>query len=166
MRNYHLDSNILLGRLIGRHEEQTHCNHIIARLQNWARSSDVNIMISQAVLGEILVILRDKSPRDKIGDLFLELMNIIGRLDAKTPSAKKIDYQIALEIMQRDNRLENQPNDALIVAQVLNDPDSEKFFTTDRRILESRYLIEIEENLRNQNKRNRTLRFTDRISRT
>jgi len=166
MRNYHLDSNILLGKLIGRREVYSHCNHIIAQLQNLARSSDVSIIISQVVLGETLIVLHDRCPRDDIGNKILDLMDIIDRLGAETPSAKKRDYEVALEIMQNDNRLEHQPNDALIVAQALNDPDSEKFLTTDRNILESHYLIRIEGDLRGQNKRNRTLIFTDRVSRT
>lgn len=162
MRTYHLDSNILIGKLIGRSDEQRHCRSIVARLNKLAHNQDVNIIVSQIVIGETIVKLYDRCSQD-IENKISELLGIIRRWDAKTPPANREVYKIALKIIQNDNRLEYQPNDALIAAQALNDPYSERLITTDTIILESKYLVEIERELRNQGKRNTRLKFTDHV---
>ena len=65
------------------------------------------------------------------------------------------------ELRKRDERLD--ATDAMILAQVMADPDSKFFFTLDEKMSDNRVIEEYEKELRREGLRNEKLKITDHM---
>ena len=65
------------------------------------------------------------------------------------------------ELQKRDDRLD--PTDALIISQVLADPDSKFFFTHGKNTLDNKIITVYEFQMRKERQRNTQLKITDEL---
>lgn len=63
------------------------------------------------------------------------------------------------DLLEVDDQID--PNDALIVSQVLADPDSKFFFTNDTKMLDNQKILGYEYELRKTDRRNTRLKIID-----
>ena len=70
-------------------------------------------------------------------------------------------FDIMVALRDEDNSL--GATDIMILSHVLSDPDSKFFFTTDSKILENVVITDLEKRLRDEEKRNESLKIRDKF---
>jgi hypothetical protein len=106
-------------------------------------------------VGEIVNTMVQKEKEDKIRDL----LYLINDIRADTPPPNKIVIELSSRILNADDLFDT--TDAIIAAHAISDELSTRLLTTDTNMQNSRVLIELEEELRNEEKRRYKLRITD-----
>jgi len=127
------------------------------------RSSSFEAVIPQIVIGEaVSTILRDFSqPNDihnKLSKLYDELQPILNFRQCMPPISMLIVNQ-ANELKQKDGNLKD--TDAIIASHALLDPQSQRLLTSDTDLLNSRVVIQVEEELRGSGIRRQKLKVVD-----
>ena len=126
------------------------------------RSNAFEVFVPHTVLGEICgVIYRDFESdldrRDKMATLADAMSsNKIPWENVKPTNKDALDIVAALG---KDEWLDT--TDALILSQVLTDPDSKFFFTTDRIMLRNAAVVDLERALRGAGKRRAALKILE-----
>ncbi len=153
----HLDSPYLLS-LIKDEPGAREVKRMLYRL----RSNAFEVFVPHTVLGEICgVIYRDfesdRDRRDKMAALADAMgSNKIPWENAKPTNKDALDTVAALG---KDEWLDT--TDAPILSQVLTDPDSKFFFTTDRIMLRNAAVVDLERALRGAGKRRAALEILE-----
>ena len=155
----YLDSSYLIS-LIKDEDGARDVERMLYRL----RSNAFDVFVPHTVLGEICgVILRDfesdQDKRDKMA-MLVDVMssNKIPWKNAKPANKEAFGIMVALG---KDKWLDT--TDAMILSQVLSDPDSKFFFTTDHVILRNAVVIDLERTLRGEGERRAALTISDRF---
>lgn len=128
------------------------------------RGHGYHVLVPQTVLGEITAKIMEKS---RPGELLTNLQVYHGIL-----SQYGIDYTCLLGVSRdaprhmsylQENDVWLDPNDMLIVSQVLADPDSKFFFTADGKIRRSIAIRDYESRLRDAGDRNTKLKIRESL---
>lgn len=127
-QNYYLDTDILLYYFDETADLQEIAKTTINQIKsNQRHNSEINVKISQIVLGELLLAFYDKKCKaDDVIELLLTL-----KIDM--PNTDSEILNCALDLLREDQLL--QPNDALIVAHLLKDTSAKWLFTTDQILI-------------------------------
>ena len=131
-------------------------------------SNSYRVLVPQIILGEIVAKILDKSDADslrndlgKLGEIFFKYKISV---EECLPGTSKDTPRIMLDMQGLDERL--TPNDAMILSEVLADPDSKFFFTRDRVILASLKIKKYENSLFEDRSRNTRLKIRDDLQNT
>ena len=154
----YFDSHYLLEVVFeGEHKED-------AERLLYATSRDgFETLVPQTVLGEtVSKILTRGKDAPRLLDRLVRTLEKHG-IDARRclPPAPKRAFAIMEELRRMDDRLD--ATDAMILAQVLADPDSKFFFTLDEKMRDNYVVGKCEKELRRSGRRNTKLKITDRI---
>ena len=153
----YLDSSYLLS-LIKDEDGAREVRRMLYRL----RSNAFEVFVPHAVLGEIcVVIFRDfERGRDRRGKMGM-LVDVMGsnKIPWKNMRPASKDAFDIVAALVKDEWLDT--TDALILSQVLADPDSKFFFTTDRIMLRNAAVIDLEKALRGDGKRRAVLKILE-----
>lgn len=131
------------------------------RLFSRLNHSIYRVLLPQIMLGEIVAKILDKSDKGSLMDDFGRLCTIFFKygisVEKCLPGIGANVPRIMLDIQRLDERL--MPNDAMILSEVLADPDSKFFFTNDRDILMSLKIKQYERDLFESGSRNTRLKI-------
>lgn len=119
------------------------------------------VLVSQIVLGETLAVIvreHEQERQEIVEKLFCALDSYkIGKeciIPLKTEA-----FDIMVSLHQKDRRL--AATDIMMVAHALSDPQSKFLFTPDSKLVGNPNIIELENELRNNDKRNEQLYIKD-----
>ncbi len=134
-KRVYLDSNILLSSIVGRASERSSSGNIIKRLQ-----AHYDVVIPQIVIAEVFskILTDNNDSLLKLQNIRKTILNIINNPSTCIPNASKEVYELALEIIENDNRVDIC--DATIVAQAILDNEADILLTFDKKILRSGYI--------------------------
>ena len=141
-------------------EEDVACD--ARRLFYALRNRSYRVLVPQLVLGEISAKILEKTGADMLPDRlqkYASLFSDYGIDHSCLPGVGRHVPQCMSELQEIDGQID--PNDALIVSQVLADPDSKFFFTNDAKMLDNQRIREYESKLRGTNRRNTRLKIID-----
>lgn len=134
----YLDTNVLIGSIIGNHEEKCMYSSLIEDL---SKNHSLDVYIPQIVLGESLSIIIKKSEDDKINK---NIQNFSEKLHKLTdmrkecfPIIKPDIMEKAREIYKDDPNSEMDQNDFLILAHAICDNMACYLYTSDGQIHKS-----------------------------
>lgn len=137
---------------------------LLSQLDN----SSYCVLVPQIILGEIVAKILDKSDADnlrndlgKLGEIFFKHKISV---EECIPGASRDTPRIMLDIQGLDDRL--TPNDAMILSEVLADPDSKFFFTRDSDILENLKIKNCESSMFESGSRNTRLKIQGSLQNT
>ena len=136
---------------------------VARRLFSQLDNNTYRVIVPQIILGEIVAKILDKSGADSLrndlgtlGEIFFKHKISVEKC---IPGASMDAPHIMLDIQGLDDRL--TPNDAMILSEVLADPDSKFFFTGDSDILANLKIKEYESDLFESGSRNTRLKIRD-----
>ncbi len=122
----------------------------------------------QILLGEVVAKILDKSDADSLKNDLENLDEIFFKykisVEECIPGVGRDTPRIMLDIQDLDERL--TPNDAMILSEVLADPDSKFFFTRDSDILENLKIKNCENSMFEDGSRNTHLKIRDLLQNT
>lgn len=132
-------------------------------IKNRVSAKGLTIVIPQTIMGEaVSIILRNHSSDTReIGrktEMLCSEMLYFIEPDKCLPS---VEVALLEHMKYFVDICKLEPNDALILAHVMNDPESEIFVTSDTKVLTTPEIYQYEESLRDGGKRNRRLAITD-----
>lgn len=160
----YLDTYFLNALISKKQSEKTEARDEFKRLQSNPGSFDV--VIPQIVLGEAFsTILRDYGNDGDILDMLNELCKYLKEtVDVETclQSLTVKTLEKARMLMDNDEFLKD--TDAIIMAQVLLDPKSQRLLTHDSVLMKSRTIKDEEKRMRASGQRELELRVVDGIS--
>lgn len=152
VQTIYVDSCFVDAYLWGDRDMKQHTNRVFYRIKN---SSPAKVIIPFVIVGEIVNTMVQKEKEDKIRDL----LYLINDIRADTPPPNKIVIELSSHILNADDLFDT--TDAIIAAHAISDELSTRLLTTDTNMQNSRVLIELEEELRNEEKRRYKLRITE-----
>lgn len=152
VQTIYVDSCFVDAYLWGDRDMKQHTNRVFYRIKD---SSPVKVIIPFVSVGEIVNTMIQKGKEDKVGDL----LKFIKDMKADTPPPNKTVIEISSRILNADGLFDT--TDAIIAAHAISDEYSTRLLTTDTNMQNSRVLSELEEKLRNEEKRKHKLRITD-----
>ena len=158
----YLDTWVVRGLVAKKRAEQNEVERMVRRL----RYNVFEVVIPQIALGEAFaVIVRDY---DETREADRALCKIRKELSFLPLSAKKGMPPLTLEIVQKAQELQEadtylQDTDAIIAAQALLDPTSQRLLTHDKSLLRSSAIVNMEEKMRENGERSEELRVVDEI---
>ena len=121
------------------------------------------VLVPQIILGESVAKILAKSDADSLRNDLGKLCEIFFKhnisVEECLPGASRDAPRIMLDLQGTDERL--TPNDAMILSEVLADPDSKFFFTSDSDIMVSLKIKEYESDLFDSGFRNTRLKIRD-----
>ncbi|MEM3594690.1 MAG: hypothetical protein QXS27_08155 [Candidatus Jordarchaeaceae archaeon] len=135
----------------------------IQKIKNSLTNPQIHVKVPMIVVGELI----NNLIKNRIGkfseiirdpNLLLEVLVPIRDLNADLVPPSRESFNLVAKLLHADERLE--PTDSLILAQVICDPDSSHFLTTDGLILQSAKIKELMKSPEIENKRKRKLRIT------
>lgn len=134
-------------------------------LYNLKKNNTFEVFMPQAALGEIFAVAwRDCTSIQTRLDMTEKIVKVIEdegiRWESMT-TAKHDAFNIMVKLSEKDNELD--ATDIMIVAHVLSDPDSKFLFTNDNKLLGNTAILDLEEELRAEGKRNTDLKIKDNI---
>lgn len=115
------------------------------------------------VLGEVCgIVFRDfESDQDRRVKM-VKLVDIMTNNGIKYENIRPTEsdsFDVMVILSRKDKFLD--ATDVMILSHVLSDPDSKFFFTPDSKILENAVITNLEKRLRDEGKRNTTLKIYD-----
>ena len=128
------------------------------------RGRSYHILVLQTVLGEVTAKILEKSSPDELPDrlrIYHSLLLDCGIDYSCLPGIDRRAPRYMLGLQAVDDRLD--PNDALIVSQVLADPDSKFFFTADAEMRRNTAILDYESSLREKGDRNTRLKIRESL---
>ena len=153
----YIDSYYLLAVVFGRPNKAA-----AERLLYALSRGGFEILVPQTVLGETVSKILARDGHEGMLDRLDRTLQKYG-IDASRslPPATKRAFAIMEELRKRDERLD--ATDAMILAQVMADPDSKFLFTLDVKMTRSQAVATHEKELRRDGLRNEKLKITDRM---
>jgi predicted nucleic acid-binding protein len=137
-QNVYIDTDILMFYYDKKEDKRRAARSSIMQVErSLDENHEIKVKISQVVLGELMMhYCNGKCESEEIKNLFVKLN--IGNSDL--PSVSLEALACAKEILDVQRRI--NPNDALIVAQVLNDSLATWFLTTDTKLIGNKFIEE------------------------
>jgi predicted nucleic acid-binding protein len=164
----HLDASALICcihakvalKLQGKPEkdEVKYGNRLLYRLKEEKKNPEVSVVVSSEALGETLLKLLERYDKQDFIECTVALWDIFHDLELEYIPARKEANEIAIEIAKRDNLM--RFSDCQIAACALSDSDSVALVTTDKTLIESKVLTEVDKELREEGKRREKLNLT------
>jgi len=156
-----LDTSILLPFIDPNapEDQRKHSRTVLYDVGRFKYRHSVRVVVPQVVLGELFLKLEFISPE------VISAFNEIRRLVDEYPPITIETAKLALRLAEIDHFLEREFNDALILAQALNDPYCTYLITTESKIMRSSGLVEEAERLRREELRKVRLTITDSLKR-
>jgi hypothetical protein len=142
-QNVYVDTDILMFYFDRKDDKGRIARSSLAQVvKSIEENSEIKVKISQVVLGELMLhFCNGKCEPYKMKELLATLN--VGYSDM--PSAGLEALTCANEILDAQRQI--KPNDALIVAQVINDPLATWLLTTDGKFIGNRFIEEKMESL-------------------
>ncbi|MGI0027085.1 MAG: PIN domain-containing protein [Nitrosopumilaceae archaeon] len=121
------------------------------------------IVVPQVALGEVFAVIVKKytDPNEinnKLSKLCDDLFSVVNPKTCLSPISNEV-LNCAVELQKKDDQIKN--TDLMIIAHALTDPRSSRLLTSDRKMLDSSAIPEMELRLRTEGKREIELRVTD-----
>ncbi|MDE0267224.1 MAG: hypothetical protein OXK17_09500 [Thaumarchaeota archaeon] len=141
-------------------EEDVACD--ARRLFYSLQSRSYRVLVPQLVLGEINAKILEKTGVSELHDRFQKYASVFsdyGIDHSCLPGVGRHVSRCMSDLLEVDDQID--PNDALIVSQVLADPDSKFFFTNDTKMLDNQKILGYEYELRKTDRRNTRLKIID-----
>ena len=158
----YLDTSVLRDVVSRKHKARKNSKRLFARL----KSPVYEVKVPQAAVGEaVTTVMRDFETSEweqLVGRIMRELGNVADPATCFPPPDPTVAAK-ASEAMREVGNLTK--TDALIVAQAMLDPDSQKLITTDKLILKARWFAKEEKRMRNSGERSEHLRFSEDVQR-
>ena len=158
----YLDTSVLRDIVSRKYKKRNDSKRLFARLG----SAVYDVKVPQVVVGEaVTTVMRDFEPSEweqLVGRIMRELGNVSDPATCFPPP----DPEVAAKARESMNKVKGMTKtDALIVAQAMMDPESQKLVTTDELILDSEWLEKEERQMRGRGERSKRLRFSRDASR-
>ena len=158
----YLDTSVLRNIVSRKHKERNDSKRLFASL----KSAVYDVKVPQTVVGEaVTTVMRDFETSEweqLVGRIMREVANVADPATCFPPP----DPAVAAKASEAMREVKGMTKtDALIVAQALMDPKSQKLLTTDDLFLDSRWLEVEEARMRNSGERSMRLRFSKDLSR-
>ena len=158
----YLDTSVLRDIVSRKHKDRNASKRLFASLGY----AVYEVKVPQAAVGEaVTTVMRDFEPSEweqLVGRIMRELGNMSDPATCFPPP----DPAVAAKASEAMREVKGMTKtDALIVAQVMMDPESQKLITTDNSILYSQWLEEEEREMRGRGERSKCLRFSEDLSR-
>ena len=160
-QNIYIDTYFVQGYLWGKRDEEENIKPIFSKIKSSVKNPDINVKIPSIVVGEMINNLRNISDQDERGNIMYNFLNLLNDLEAEIIAPNKCSFGIAKSLIKQDDYLENHPSDVLIASCALCDRDSSHLLFRDSLFLESMTLEKIERDMRDEGKRNRSLKITE-----
>lgn len=153
----HIDASIIVAYLNFEERDQyAHGHRVVSRLSKEVKRGSVEVVVSSTALAEVLLWVAENPG---IRGTTSRLSELFGMLSPRVVWPSEEVCELAAEIRERDYRI--GPADSIITAQALLDPDSTRLLTTDREVIESKAIDEINERLTNEGERRRKLKISE-----
>ena len=134
------------------------------RLFEKIESGDYEVKVPQTVMGEaVTTVMRDYEPDDweaLVGRIMGEVAKVADPATCFPPPDPAVAAK-AQEAMQKVKGMTK--TDALIAAQALMDPESQRLATADRQLQSAKWLVEEENNMRKSGERSKHLKFDEDV---
>ncbi|MDE0267216.1 MAG: PIN domain-containing protein [Thaumarchaeota archaeon] len=155
----YVDTHYFLS-LIFEDDDASDVKRLFYKLQN----GSYRILVPQLVLGEITAKILGKSQSDELPDRLQKYHSLFSVYHIDHSCLPGVDRRVS----QHMSNLENiddwlDPNDTLILSQVLADPNSKFFFTVDTKILYNPKILDYEYELRKDGDRTTKLKITESL---
>ena len=152
----YLDTSMLRDIVSGHRGARNKSERLFKKL----RHGDYEVKVPQTVVGEaVTTVMRDFETSEweqLVGRIMRELGNVADPATCFPP----LDPTVAAKAQEAMRGVKGMTKtDALIVAQALMDPESQKLVTTDKRIQGSYWLVDEEARMRKSGERSRHLKF-------
>ncbi len=156
----HLDSSVIIAYMnLGDRDQYQYGHRVVYRLREERERGRSRVVVSSAAAVEVLLWLAVSASGPEAADAVRRLRELFEALDPAIAWANEEVCRLAAEIRERDYRI--KPADSMIAAQALLDPDSTRLLTTDREVIESKAIDEINERLTKEGRRRRKLKISE-----
>ena len=155
----YVDTHYLLSIIFGE-DDAGAARHLLYTL----RDNSYHILVLQTVLGEVTAKILEKSRADELPDrlrIYHSILLDCGIDHFCLPGVDRRAPRYMLDLQGIDDHLD--PNDALIISQVLADPDSKFFFTADAEMRRNSAILDYESKLREEGDRNTRLKIRESL---
>jgi len=128
------------------------------------KSHSYHVLVPQTVLGEITAKILEKSSADELLDRLRTYHSVFSDYGIDHLCLPGIDRRAPgymSDLQKIDDQLD--PNDALLISQVLADPNSKFFFTTDAKMRHNPEILDYESRLREQGDRSTKLKIRESL---
>ena len=152
----YLDTSVLRDIVSREREDRNGSKRLFARLG----SAVYEVKVPQVAVGEaVTTVMRDFETSEweqLVGRIMRELVNVADPATCFPP----LDPTVAAKASEAMREVKGMTKtDALIVAQALMDPESQKLVTTDKRIQKAKWLVDEEARMRKDGERSQHLKF-------
>ena len=152
----YLDTSVLRDIVSREREDRNDSKRLFASL----KSAVYEVKVPQAAVGEaVTTVMRDFETSEweqLVGRIMRELGNVADPATCFPP----LDPTVAAKASEAMREVKGMTKtDALIVAQALMDPESQKLVTTDKRIQKAKWLVDEEARMRKDGERSQHLKF-------
>ena len=158
----YLDTSVLRDIVSREREDRNDSKCLFASL----KSPVYEVKVPQTVVGEaVTTVMRDFDPAEwehLVGRIMREVSNVADPATCFPPPDPAVAAK-ASEAMRKVRNLTK--TDALIVAQAMMDPNSQKLITTDKMILKAQWFAKEEKRMRNSGERSEHLWFSEDVQR-
>ena len=129
------------------------------------KQNSYHVIVPQIILGEIVSQILEKPDKEERLSDFRKFHNLFFDYNINVNECLPGMSENACEIMSKIRNIDEyiDPNDAIILAHVLADPDSKFFITPDSKILGNQKLIKYANSLYMDGKRNTKLKIQESI---
>lgn len=145
-KHIYLDSSIIIGCIDEEDEKNKVAKGILNKLKSKVKvQKGIKTVISPIVWGEVLKYILEIEDINRKHNIFSNLYYLVKELNIKEVGLKEDTVNFASIILKKDKRIE--PSDAIIIAHAFQDNFSTHLVTFDRKILTSKALRDIQEEI-------------------
>ena len=156
----YLDTSVLRDIVAKRKDDRNNSERLFEKLE----SGDYEVKVPQIVMGEaVTTVMRDYEPDDweaLVGRIMGEVNKVADPATCFPPP----DPAVAAKAQEAMRKVKGMTKtDALIAAQALMDPESQKLATTDRQLQSAEWLAKEEIDMRKSGERSKRLKFDEDV---
>ena len=152
----YLDTSVLRDIVSREREDRNNSKRLFASL----KSPVYEVKVPQAAVGEAVTTVMRDFETSEWEQLVGRIMREVGKVADPATCFPPPDPAVAAKAQEAMREVKGMTKtDALIVAQALMDPESQKLVTTDKRIQGSYWLVDEEARMRKSGERSRHLKF-------
>lgn len=164
IQNIYIDTCFFQSYLWKKRDEKESAKDVLSQIKSSVNNNpNINVKIPFIVVGELINNLKREIPsQERRAEIMYAFFEELEDLEADIIPPNKCCYDKAKSLTAQDDYFaEHAPSDAFIVSCALCDPDSSHLLTSDRRLLLSDLLKNVEKDMRADNERNRQLKITE-----
>ena len=152
----YLDTSVLRDIVAKRKDDRNNSKRLFEKLE----SGDYEVKVPQTVMGEaVTTVMRDYEAADWEA-LVGRIMGEVGKVADPATCFPPPDPPVAAKAQEAMRKVKGMTKtDALIAAQALMDPESQRLATADKQLQSAEWLVKEEINMRKSGERSKRLKF-------